>query len=250
MGETTMGKYKYNLVFMIIGGVFSLVAVVMLIVSVSVNVSWNSFKKTAVSVTAEITDIQVRRERRHSSSGSKSRNTTTTYHDVYVEYDYNGQHYSEKLDYYYSGMAEGDEISILIDPNDPKRSMTDPGVASAVCLIFVFVFGGIGAAFLIVELRKGAYINRLIRDDKYVYAEYTGEEPSNLTVNKVRYNQSVFTYDSGFGITTTFRSHPHHPLESPYSPGDTVKVYVDMKKDAGKHYVSSSSADSSEKIGF
>lgn len=248
MGEITVEKYKYNLAFMIIGAVFTLVAAVMLIVSVAVNVSWNSFKKTAVSVTAEITDIQVRRERRHSSSNS--RNTTTTYHDVYVEYDYNGQHYSEKLGYYYSGMAEGDEISILIDPNDPKRSMTDPGIASAVCLIFVFVFGGIGAVFLIVELRKGAYINRLIRDDKYVYAEYTGEEPSGLRVNNVRYNQSVFTYDSGFGITAEFRSQPHHPMESPYSPGDTVKVYVDMKKDASKHYVSSDSADSAGKIGF
>ncbi len=243
-----MEKYKYNLVFMIIGGVFSLVAVIMLLVSVGTRISWNSFKETAVSVTAEITDIQVRRERSHSSSNS--RNTTTTYHDVYVEYDYNGQHYSEKLDYYYSGMAKGDEITILIDPNDPRRSMTDPGIATAVCLIFVFVFGGIGAAFLIVELSKGAYINGLIRDDKYVYAEYTGEEPSGLTVNKVRYNQSVFTYDNGFGITMTFRSHPHHPSESPYRPGDTVKVYVDMKKDASKHYVSSGSADSSEKIGF
>ena len=128
--------------------------------------------------------------------------------------------------------------------------MTDPGVATAVCLIFVFVFGGIGAAFLIVELRKGAYINGLIRDDKYVYAEYTVEEPSGLRVNNVRYNQSVFTYDSGFGITAEFRSQPHHPMESPYSPGDRVKVYVDMKKDASKHYVSSGSADSSEKIGF
>lgn len=243
-----MEKYKYNPVFMIIGGVFSLVAVIMLLVSVGTRISWNSFKKTAVSVTAEITDIQVRRERSHSSSNS--RNTTTTYHDVYVEYDYNGQHYSEKLGYYYSGMAKGDVISILIDPNNPRRSMTDPGVASAVCLIFVFVFGGIGAVFLIVELSKGAYINRLIRDNKYVYAEYTGEEPSGMRVNNVRYNQSVFTYDSGFGITAEFRSQPHHPMESPYSPGDTVKVYVDMQKDASKHYVSSGSADSSEKIGF
>ncbi len=248
MEVITMEKYKYNLVFMIIGGVFSLVAVIMILVSVGTRISWNKFRETAVSVTAEITDIQVRRERRHSSSNS--RNTTTTYHDVYVEFDHNGQHYSEKLDYYYSGMAKGDEITILIDPNDPRRSMSDPGIATAVCLIFVFVFGGVGAAFLIVELRKGAYINRLIRDDKYVYAEYTGEEPSHLTVNKVRYNQSVFTYDSGFGITAEFRSQPHHPMESPYSPGDTVKVYVDMKKDASKHFVSSGSVDSSGKIGF
>lgn len=243
-----MEKYKYNLVFMIIGGVFTLVAVIMILVSAGMSISWNSFKKTAVSVTAEINDIQVRRERRHSSSNS--RNTTTTYHDVYVEYDYNGQHYSEKLDYYYSGMAKGDEISILIDPNNPRRSMTDPGVASAVCLIFVFVFGGIGVAFLIVELRKGAYINGLIRDNKYVYAEYTGEEPSGMRVNNVRYDQSVFTYDSGYGITAEFRSQPHHPLECPYHAGDKVKVYVDMKKDASKHYVSSGSDDSSGKIGF
>lgn len=244
MEVITVEKYKYNLAFIIIGAVFSLVAAVMIFVSVGTRISWNKFSETAVSVTAEITDIQVRRERRHSSTGSRSRNTTTTYHDVYVEYDYNGQHYSEKLGYYYSGMAEGDEITILIDPNDPRKSMTDPGIVTAVCWIFVFVFGGIGAAFLIVELRKGAYINRLIRDDKFVYAEYTGEEPSNMSVNKVRYNQSVFTYDSGFGITTTFRSHPHHPSESPYHEGDTVKVYVDMQKDANKHYVSSG------KIGF
>ena len=34
-----MEKYKYNLVFMIIGGVFSLVAVVMILVSVGIRIS-------------------------------------------------------------------------------------------------------------------------------------------------------------------------------------------------------------------
>ncbi len=231
-----MEKYKYNLPFMIIGGVFSLVAVVFIVISAANVVKWNSFKDKAVSVTAEITDIDTHRERR----GSK----TKTYHDVYIEYDYNGRHYSEELSYYSSGMAVGDKITVLIDPDKPERNMSDPGVIIGIFLVFVFVFGSIGAAFLVHELRMGAYINGLIRDDKYVYAEYTGEEPSNLTVNKVRYNQSVFTYDNGFGITMTFHSHPHSPCEQPYSTGDTVKVYVDMEKNANKHYVSSG------KIGF
>lgn len=237
-----MEKYKYNLAFMIIGAVFTLVAAVMLIVSVAVNVSWNSFKETAVSVTAEITDIKTRTERRN---GKRK-----TYHDVYIEYDYNGKHYSEELSYYSPSMTEGDSISVLIDPNKPSKNMSDPALVTGIFGIFVFVFGGIGVAFLIVELRKGAYINGLIRDGKYVYAEYTGEEPSGTRVNNVRYNQSVFRYDSGFGITAEFHSHPHHPAQCPYHTGDKVKVYVDMQKDASKHYVSSGSDDSVGKIGF
>lgn len=227
-----MERYKWSFVHTLIGGMFFAFGLAFIIVPVISIAGWTEFKKDAVTVSAQITDIDTYRTR--SSTSHKRR----THHDVYVEYEYEGKTYSEELDYYSSGMKEGDIIDIYIDPENPSRSMNDPFLFSVFFGGFGLVFGGIGAAFLIYEFKKSVYINRLIAEDKFIYAEYQSEERANVTVNNVRYNHSVFVYDDGSGRRMTFNSQPHHPNSCPHIKGDTMKVYVDLENNPKKYYVS------------
>ena len=227
-----MERYKWSFAHALIGWIFFLFGVVFLIVPIVSVVTWEDFKKDAVSVSATITDIKTHTER---STNSGKRRTT---HSVYIEYEYEGDRYYEQLDHYNSGMRRGDEVEILIDPDDPSRNRSEPYLFSGIMAAFGLIFGSIGAAFLIHELKMSIYINGLITGDKFIYAEYSSEERSNMTVNNVRYNQAVFVYDDGFGRRLTFTSRPYHPNSCPYVKGDSMKVYVDMEKNPNKYYVS------------
>ena len=135
-------------------------------------------------------------------------------------------------------MREGDEVEMLIDPNNPSKNRSEPYLFSGIMAIVGLIFGGIGAGFLIFELKMSRYINGLIAEDKFIYAEYSNEEQSNVTVNNVRYYQAVFVYEDGFGRQLTFTSRPYHPNSRPYVKGDSMKVYVDMENYPNKYYVS------------
>lgn len=225
-----MEKYKYDSSHMIFGLIFSVLTVLIIYVGAANYVKWNKFKETAVPVNAEITDIHKR-----SKASSKNKNTVYT---VYISYEYDGQEYSDELGYYVTGMTVGDTVTIKIDPDDPQDHMSDPLMANIICAVSALLTGIVGAAFFIYELRRGAYINSLIKAEKYVLAEYTGEKPSGLTVNNVKYERSVFVYTDSSGNKTTFRGRPHHPNKLPCYPCGTAKVYVDMENDSRKHYVS------------
>ncbi|MGN0638533.1 MAG: DUF3592 domain-containing protein [Huintestinicola sp.] len=227
-----MERYKWSFPFKIIGIVFFLFGAAFLIVPVINIAGWSEFEKDAVPVTARIIDIDTHTTRRSNS------HKRTTYHDVYIEYEYEGETYSEELDHYTSGMREGDELEILIDPDDPSKNRSEPYLFSGIMALFGLIFGSIGAAFLIHEIKKGRYINGLIAEDKFIYASYSHEEKANVTVNNVRYNQAVFVYEDGFGRKLIFKSEPYHPNSRPYIQGDSKKVYVDMENDPGKYYVS------------
>lgn len=227
-----MERYKWSFAPTLIGVIFFLFGVAFLIVPAISIAEWTEFKKDAVPVSATITDISTHTTRR---TGSHKRRTT---HDVYVEYEYEGKTYSEELDYYTSGMREGDNVDILIDPDNPSKNRSEPYLFAGIMAIFGLIFGGIGAGFLIYQLKKSRYINRLIDEDKFIYAEYSNEQQANVTVNNVRYNQAVFVYEDGFGRELTFTSEPYKPSSRPYAPGDTKKVYVDMEADPNRYYVS------------
>lgn len=227
-----MERYKWSFVHTFIGVIFFLVGAVFLIIMAANTSAWAEFKKDAVPVTAEITDIDTYTKRSVSSKKRK------TYHDVYIEYEYEGKTYTGELNYYSSGMKRGDDVEIFIDPENPSESKSDPLIVSGIMGIFVIIFGGIGSAFLVFEFKKSRYINRLIADDKFVYADYSHEERANVTVNNVRYNQAVFVYEDGFGRKLMFKSEPYHPNSRPYIQGDSKKVYVDMENNPKKYYVS------------
>lgn len=226
-----MERYKWSFPFTLIGVIFFLFGVAFLIVPVVMVSGWEDFKKDAVPVTATISDIRTHTSR--SSSGKRR-----TYHDVYVEYEYEGESFYEELDHYNSGMREGDEVEILIDPHNPSNNRSEPYLFSFIMAVCGLIFGGIGAGFLIHEQKMSIYINGLIAEDKFIYANYSHEEKANVTVNKVRYDQSVFVYEDGSGRKMVFKGEPHHPSSRPYIEGDSMRVYVDMENDPKRYYVS------------
>ena len=129
-------------------------------------------------------------------------------------------------------------MEIFIDPDDPSSQRSRQTVIPIIFALSGLFFGAIGGSVLAKEIRFGCYINRLIADDMYVYADFAGEEPANLTVDGVRYDQAVFVYDGGSGRELRVTSKPYHPNKCPYVRGDVKKVYVDIENAPEKFYVS------------
>ncbi len=225
-----MTRYKYNKINLFIGSIFSMFGVIFTIVIITTILSWGEFSKTAMQTDAIITDITTTVERRHSGK-------TKRYHHVYVEYQVDGVTYDNKLDYYIGGMHEGQTVTINYDPEHPDRIMSKPYTMSIIMTVFVLIFGGIGAALLVTEIKRGIYINKLIANDCYVYCSNWTEQTSSTKVNDVRYMLAVFTYEDGSGRKYSFNSNPYHPNKCPFYKGQSVKVYVDLNN-GDKYYVS------------
>ena len=225
-----MERYRLSFVQTFVGGIFLLIGIVLIAVGAVVFVNWSDFAQNAVPVYAEITDI--------SSYSSKIRNKTENYYRVDIKYEYGGETYEGRLDKYVSAMHKGDRVEIFIDPDDPSSQRSRQTVIPIIFALSGLFFGAIGGSVLAKEIRFGCYINRLIADDMYVYADFAGEEPANLTVDGVRYDQAVFVYDGGSGRELRVTSKPYHPNKCPYVRGDVKKVYVDIENAPEKFYVS------------
>lgn len=225
-----MERYRPNFVSAFMSGMFLLFGIIFIAVGAAVYINWSDFAQNAVPVYAEITDI--------STYKSKVRDETETYHRVDIKYEYNGETYEGRLDRYVSTMHKGDRVEIFIDPDDPYSQQSEQNYVTVILVLSGLFMGAIGCAMLAKEIKLGRYINRLIADDMYIYADYAGEEPANLTVNGVCYNQAVFVYDGGSGSELRFTSKPYHPNKRPYGRGDHKKVYVDIENAPEKFYVS------------
>lgn len=225
-----MERYRLSFVQTFVSGMFLLFGIIFIAVGAVVYVSWSDFAKTAVPVYAEITDI--------SSYQSRVGDSFETYHNVDIKYEYGGETYEGRLDKYVSTMHKGDRVEIFIDPADPSSQRSNQTVFPIIFVLSGLFFGAVGGAILAKEIKLGCYINRLIADDMYVYADFAGEEPSKLTVNDVRYDQAVFVYDGGSGRELRFPSKPYPPNKCPYGRGDHKKVYVDIENAPEKYYVS------------
>ncbi|MGN0689655.1 MAG: DUF3592 domain-containing protein [Oscillospiraceae bacterium] len=226
-----MEKYKYDRYNLIFGLAFCVVAVLVLYAGVSNVFKWNKFQEKAVEVSAVITDI----DKRVSRKGGKSRKRT---YDVDIVYQYEGKEYSGDLGYYIEGMKTGDTVTIYVDPDDPEITMSEPWNGLVISIILSLVATGISMAFLIHEFSMKKYIDGLIEADKYVFAECTCENRSGLKVNGVAYNCAELVYIDDSGEKFYFQSHPYPPDTHPYSPGEKVKVYVDIENKPRRGYVS------------
>ena len=225
-----MEKYKFERFHLIFGAVFCALAVLLLYAGIANVFKWNRFKETAVPVNAQIAEIH----KRVSRSGGKQRKRT---YDVDIVYEYDGREYSGEVNYYIQGMDVGDILTIYVDPADPGYTMSEPWNGLVMSIIMAIVTGGVGTAFFVYELRMKKYINGLIEADKYVFAVCTREKPSGTKVNGVSYNCAEFIYTDSSDKKTYFYSYPYPPDTQPYSPGESVKVYVDIDNKPRKYYV-------------
>lgn len=163
-------------------------------------------------------------------------------HHVYVDYEYEGEQYTDiMLDSYSSGMHEGNDIDLLIDPEDPYSVRTPGGyvILGAVFSGLGVIFALVGGIALVVGSVHRKKVGRLLETGRRLYA----------TVEAIDYNKTITVngehplvlkcsyYDEGTGVTYRFKSNNlwTNP-EIVYPVGSTVPVYVDMD-DYSKYHV-------------
>ena len=179
------------------------------------------------SATARITDIVTYHEsgNRYSHHSQDSR-----HHDVYIDYRYHGQRYTDiRLDTYTSSMQIGKKIKILINPQAPANP-TIPGAG----ILNLAIWGGIGLVFTILGSIFLKYVfadrrrHRLKKTGQRVTAIVSAITDSHVTLNGVvgkiiecYYEEADERYH--FESAPVFNSTALHGL----NVGDTIYVYVD-----------------------
>ena len=116
-------------------GILAVVGFIFFIVGIILLVSSIRFQEEAVEVSAEITQIESYRD----IDGDIS-------HRVYVTYSYGGKTYENvNLQEYSSGMYEGKEITLLVQPDDLYNVST-----GLINILIGGIFVGIGFIFLLI----------------------------------------------------------------------------------------------------
>lgn len=132
-----------------IGGIFLFFGLVMLSVGCYIFYTNYTFAQTAVPVTGKVVDFDI------SYSTDDDGNTSTMYSGVF-EYEYNGEMYrhtgevaSSSPDY-----DEGEEVEILIDPNNPNHALVNTFWDRWFVILIVGFFGVAftGAGFMVLRL--------------------------------------------------------------------------------------------------
>lgn len=225
-----MRKYKLDKPCMLFGSIFAFIGTIILISCVVFTVRHIQFRQSAGQTQAIINEIETYYTR--SSKGKRKQ-----HHRVYVTYTVNGVTYENILNYYDITMKEGGEVTVYYDPERPDRLASTTTPECILFALFALVFGGVGYGLLISQIRLAIYINRLIAEDKYIFADDIVEKKSDTRVNNVRYNELVVTCHDDKGIEYEFHSHPFHPNKPPFTQGKPIRVYVDLDVNPGKYYV-------------
>ena len=207
---------------------FATIGVILFGIGIALFVSDKNFKSTAKETEAKITDIYTSRD----SDGDTS-------HTVYVSYSIKGQEYSGRLNYYTSGMREGQNVTIYYDPANPGDFR---GGGAAVAL---YILGIMGIVFFIVgfiglrsQIKRKAMKKRMLTTGTKIYATMTDVVPGNVSVNGRPCMHIICEYkNESTGTLYIFKSDgvwasiPHMTTGA-----SRVPVYVDYN-DYTKYYV-------------
>lgn len=225
-----MISYKLNRIRLLFSSIFLFVSIAMFCAVSVILLDWYARKDTYVAVQAVIVDIE--------AEGHGSR----TQHNVIVAYEFEGERYESELGRYSSNMRRGDTVEIFCDPEDPREIMTSPWTMVMIFGLLGTVTGGVGVGALAYELRKRGSAKRLIHSGSYVYANFEREESASVRVNGMNYCRAVFVYTDPYGVRYEFVSEAYHPRKYPYSDGEPVRVYVDIK-DPKHYYITAEPSD-------
>lgn len=178
------------------------------------------FRKIAVEVTGTITEITSRMD----SDGD-------VHHAIRVSYSYNGQDFDNvPLGYYSSGMYEGKDILLLVDPGNPAHMASKSGdtLTYVILLAMGAVFAAVGIIPLIGSLAGSRRAKKLMESGRQLHAvvEYTDINTS-VTING-RHPYIVFCTYQDPGTDVTYRFKSRNLMQDPgYAPGDPIEVFVD-----------------------
>ncbi len=216
-----MNKFMTKNFMAIFGGIFALVGTIFIIVGIMANVKSSQFKEYAVEVNGVIEDIVI------------EEHTDETDYDVYVSYEYDGVYYEDiHIDFYSSSMYEGQEIDLLIDPDNPTDIHSSDGD-----LFFTLMFVGLGGLFaligyiiLIVSILNKKKKARLLESGQHIYGEIESmEQDYSITINGRHPFRIYCKYKNPTdGYIYKFKSDTldFNPWDS-YKAGDSIDIYVD-----------------------
>ena len=163
-----------------------------------------------------------------------------TDYDVFVSYDYEGTEYSNvRLNSYSSSMYEGEEITLLVNPDNPREVETENAG-----FILAAVFGSIGIIFTLVGLSlfifsviRSRRNKNLMETGQHVYGEIVSmDRDTTITINGRHPYRIYCRYqDHTTGYIYKFKSKilDFDPNDS-YKVGDQIGIYVEPGN--FKHY--------------
>jgi len=217
---------KINQNAKVISIVFSILAVIALIVMLSLFIYTEWIKNNMIAVESTVVLID-------------------SNDNIVIAYDYEGTLYTDYSNTYKSWIEVGDTITIYVDPNDPNTNyqidffffIIFPG-------IFVVVFGAIGLTGLIVGRRKKQKKKYYQADGKKLIAVITEVHMNHFITMRVNRNISYRSYvvcehtDEFTDAKQQFRSAKFWlPADHGIKLGTThVHVYVN-RNDRHKYFV-------------
>ncbi len=215
----------------IVGFVFFLCGIGIMFLGNFLNNNNKEFAKTAVPVTAVISEIETYRD----SDGDIS-------HRSYVTYEFGGNVYEDvSLGYYSSGMHVGKNVDILCNPNEPYDIQSPEGAKFGVWMSFIMgaIFAVVGGALFFVPLVKKAEGNKLMETGKTIWGVVEKVEiNTNYSVNGEHPWVLYCRYEDSFA-DRTYRFKSDNLWFDPsfiYNEGDSIQIIVDPN-DYSKHRV-------------
>lgn len=224
--------FPVNLFF----GIFLAVGIGLLAGSFAMFKNASDFKKIAEEVPAKI----IRIEDYYDSDDE-------LHHRVYVTYSYNGTVYDDvPINFYSSNMFEGKEITLLCDPEHPKRlreaSVVD--LAGLMLLIMGLAFSLVGGIPIFFSIMKSIQEKQLLKSGYVLHAVVDRVEfNTNYSVNGRHPYVIYCNYrDEYKDITYLFKSDNLWTDPLPiFPPGSDIEVLVDPK-DYSKYHVKAEAA--------
>ena len=217
---------RYPLVFA--GIILWFVGIPFLIIGLLMGIHEKNFRDNAVEVQGIIETIAI------------DRHGDETDYDVFVAYDYDGYDYSNvRINSYSSAMYEGAEITLLVNPDNPREVETENAG-----IILAAVFGGmgflitlIGLILFIISGSRNRRNKNLMETGQHVYGEIESlERDTSVTINGRHPYRIYCKYqDSKTGYIYKFKSRilDFNPNDS-YKIGDQIGIYLEPGN--FKHY--------------
>lgn len=223
---------KHDKVLKVLEIVFCIIGLVMLGVGIIIFFSGIKKKNTYKTIEAVISEIESYRD----VEGD-------VFHRVYVTYRIpgTGELHETEIGYYSSFMSEGDTIEVMYNPENPKKIVVLNGywISAGIFAFIGVIFGGLGGAFFLKEVKKYLKQRKLLADGQYIMAR----------IDSVKYNRSYSLngrhpyniicnfHDDYKDLTYIYKSDNiwFDPAEIISSRGiEEIKVYIDRNNP--KHY--------------
>ncbi len=218
---------KTNKTEIILFSIFAIIGGLLLLAGIVIGYFSIRFHAEAVPLKAKITSIETYREQNER---------------VYVSYIYENQEYKDiALGGYSSSMYEGEEITLYINPQNPRdaKSKLDLWIAPAVFVGMGIIFSLVGWIPLLWKRRKKRKKQWLRENGTVLYGVVEGSDWNTFYSVNGRHPFVIYcTYTDDFdGTTYRFKSENlWFDPEAQFPAGTPIKIYVN-REDYSSYFV-------------